>query len=78
MTDILFRLDIDGPPHENPDGTDVPCPHLHVYREGYADKWAFPIIPAQFSDTTDLHRSFIEFLHLCKVHDLPEIQGSLI
>jgi hypothetical protein len=39
---ILMRLDIDGPPHRNPDGTAIPCPHLHVYREGYGDKWAIP------------------------------------
>src|SRR5947209_15909681 len=31
--EILLRLDIEGPPHDNPDGTTVPCPHLHVYRE---------------------------------------------
>ena len=31
---VLPRLDLDGSPHENPDGEVVPCPHLHVYREG--------------------------------------------
>lgn len=77
VTDIIFRLDIDGPPHENPDGVDVPCPHLHVYREGYADKWAYPIDPKQFSDTTNLLKSFREFLALCNIHDIPEIQASL-
>ena len=29
---ILMRLDLDGPPHRNPDGEEIPCPHLHVYR----------------------------------------------
>lgn len=77
VTDIIFRLDIDGPPHDNPDGVEVICPHLHVYREGFADKWAFPIDPQQFSDTTNLTKSFREFLALCKIHDLPEIQASL-
>lgn len=37
--EILLRLDLDGPPHENPDGNILPCPHLHVYREGYGDRW---------------------------------------
>ena len=32
---VLRRLDLEGPPHRNPDGEVVPCPHLHVYREGY-------------------------------------------
>src|SRR6266436_3806404 len=27
---ILLRLDLDGPPHRNPDGREVPCPHLHT------------------------------------------------
>ena len=31
---ILMRLDLDGPPHRNPDGEEVSCPHLHIYREG--------------------------------------------
>jgi hypothetical protein len=77
VTDIIFRLDIDGPPHENPDGVEVVCPHLHIYKEGYADKWAYPLDPNQFSDTTNLPKSFREFLTLCNIHDLPEIQASL-
>lgn len=35
---ILLRLDLDGAPHRNPDGEEIPCPHLHVYREGFGDK----------------------------------------
>jgi hypothetical protein len=37
-----MRLDLDGPPHRNPDDEEIPWPHLHVYREGYGDKWASP------------------------------------
>jgi hypothetical protein len=33
---VLLRLDIDGAPHRNPDGEEIPCPHLHIYREGFA------------------------------------------
>ncbi len=40
---VLLRLDIDGPPHTNPDGAELACPHLHIYREGYGTKWAYPI-----------------------------------
>jgi len=35
---VLVRLDIKGPAHPNPDGTEIPTPHLHLYREGYGDK----------------------------------------
>lgn len=37
---ILARLDFGGAPHRNPDDVEVPCPHLHIYREGYGDRWA--------------------------------------
>jgi hypothetical protein len=42
---VLMRLDLDGPPHRNPDDQEIPCPHLHFYREGYGDKWAIPPPP---------------------------------
>src|ERR1035438_8357600 len=37
---VLMRLDLDGPPHRNPDETEIPCPHLHIYRGGFGDRWA--------------------------------------
>ena len=49
---ILARLDIDGPPHRNPDGEEIPCPHLHLYREGYNDKWAQPL-PKNFTNPNE-------------------------
>lgn len=76
VVEILLRLDIDGPPHENPDGHVVPCPHLHVYREGYGDKWAIPAPPA-FSDTADLVDTLRHFLQYANVVDIPPIQRSL-
>jgi hypothetical protein len=62
---ILMRLDLDGPPHRNPDGNEIPCPHLHIYREGFGDKWAMPAPIDRYPDTLDLfstlarHSSFI-------------------
>ena len=50
---ILMRLDLDGPPHRNPDGTEIPCPHLHTYREGFGDKWAIPAPADRYSNTAD-------------------------
>ncbi len=37
---ILVRLDFGGQPHRNPDGEEIPSPHLHIFREGFGDKWA--------------------------------------
>ncbi|MFB5267507.1 hypothetical protein ACE41H_12040 [Paenibacillus enshidis] len=39
----LIRLDLEGPEHQNPDGMIIPCPHLHIYREGFDLKRAFPV-----------------------------------
>ena len=39
----LCRIDA-APYHINPDGTELrDTPHMHIYREGYGDKWAEPI-----------------------------------
>lgn len=77
VVEVLIRLDVDGPPHVNPDGNDVPCPHIHVYRESFGDKWAEPM-PSDFTDTTDLAKTLEEFLTYCHVVEFPEIQRSLI
>lgn len=76
VVEILLRLDVGGPPHENPDGIVISCPHLHVYKEGFGTKWAYAL-PAGFTDTTDLVRTLIEFLTHCNVKDIPQIQRSL-
>ena len=41
---VLVRLDLGGAPHRNPDGEEIPVPHLHVYREGYGDKWVLAAV----------------------------------
>ena len=51
---ILMRLDLDGPPHRNPDDQEIPCPHLHVYREGYGDKWAMRAPLERYPNVQDL------------------------
>jgi hypothetical protein len=76
VVDTLLRLDVDGPPHENPDGTSIPCPHLHTYREGFGTKWAEPL-PADFSNSPDLVKKLQEFLRYCNVAEIPEIQGAI-
>lgn len=58
----LIRIDIDGPPHPNPDGTIVPCPHIHIYREGYDLKWAYPLNQKIITDSNDLLQVLIDFL----------------
>jgi hypothetical protein len=66
---ILMRLDLDGPPHRNPDDQEVPCPHLHVYREGYGDKWAVPAPSVRYPNTQDCFR---HSSRLCNTATLPK------
>lgn len=73
---ILARLDVGGPPHRNPDGAELPCPHLHLYREGYADKWAFPVT-ADFTDLTDAWALLEDFQRYCNITEPPLIQKVL-
>ena len=73
VVEILVRVDIDGPPHENPDGTVVPCPHIHEYREGFGDKWARPL-PVSFTNPSDLVVTLRDFLKFCNVAKVPGIQ----
>jgi hypothetical protein len=43
---VLIRLDLGGAPYRNPDDEEIAAPHLHLYREGFGDKWAVPL-PAE-------------------------------
>jgi len=74
---ILMRLDIDGPPHRNPDGVEVQCPHMHVYREGYGDKWAFPAPADKYTNTLDLFLTLEAFMIHCNIAAPPNIEKGL-
>jgi hypothetical protein len=73
---ILVRLDLDGPEHTNPDGEVLPCPHLHIYREGYGDKWA-EALPPSFLNPNNLIATLGHFWSFCNITNLPAIQGTL-
>jgi hypothetical protein len=73
----LVRLDVNGPPHRNPDGEEVACPHLHRYREGYGLRWAEPLATGAFSDLGNMEQTLSEFLSLCHVSDQPLVQSVL-
>jgi hypothetical protein len=74
---ILMRLDLDGPPHRNPDGEEVTCPHLHICREGFGDKWAVPAPPNVYPNTTDLLSMFEAFMKHRNITAPPDIQLGL-
>jgi hypothetical protein len=74
---VLMRLDLDGPLHRNPDGEEVPCPHLHVYREGWGVKWAIAAPANKYANTSDLFSTFEMFMQHCNVTDPPRIERGL-
>lgn len=74
-TVVLARLDFGAKPHRNPDGQPVMSPHLHLYREGYGDKWAVEVpsddLPTNTEDPWTMLKDFMDF---CNVVDRPIIQ----
>lgn len=74
---ILMRLYLDGPPHRNPDGEEISCPHLHRYRKGYGDKWAIPAPVDRYPDCNNLFKTFEAFMVHCNITDPPQIEKGL-
>lgn len=65
---MLARLDLDDLPHRNPDDVLVPGPHIHLYKEGFGDKWAYPL-PECFTDPKDCMLTLKQFLEFCAIRD---------
>ncbi|MGH7583313.1 MAG: DUF6978 family protein [Gemmatimonadales bacterium] len=74
---VLVRLDLAGAPHRNPDDQEIPAPHLHIYREGFGDKWAMPVPADRFRDPDDVWATFEDFLQFCNVTQPPHIDRGL-
>lgn len=71
----ILRIDIGGPNHTNPDGTVVPCPHIHIQKKdsGKWDAWAMDI-PAVFGNVEDRIETFKVFLQYCNVNNIASIE----
>lgn len=69
----LLRLDIDGPEHTNPDGSILPRTHLHIYREGFGDRFAIAV-PPEIKNTDDLIETLIEFLEYFSVSNTNKLE----
>lgn len=75
---VLVRLDVDGSPHTNPDGSYIGRTHIHLYREGFDDKWAYPIDPAIFTSLADINETFRSFCGYCNIIGIPSFQEDLL
>jgi len=74
---VLMRLDLGGPAHRNPDGEELPCPHLHVYRGGYGDKWAFPVPTKEYRNLEDRMQTLEDFMRHRNITEPPIVQQGL-
>lgn len=75
---VLARLDLGTHPHTNPDLTVIGSPHLHIYREGYADKWATEVPRDVFSDLGDPWAALQDFMTFCNIVDRPTFRNRLM
>lgn len=74
---VLVRLDY-GAPHRNPDGQEVPSPHLHRYVVGYADKWAEAVPEDAFPNITEPWLALTkDFMQYCNITRPPKIERGL-
>jgi len=74
---VLVRVDIKGPSHTNPDDSMVSAPHIHIFKEGFSDKWAYPLSNDHFRNPSDLYKTMYDFFTYCRVVDPPIIQKGL-
>ncbi len=74
---ILARIDFGGAPHRNPDDEEVACPHLHLYREGYGDRWAVPLPSDRFTDAADPWLLLQQFMRFVNITNAPDIRRDL-
>ena len=74
---ILIRLDLTGKPHKNPDDEIITGPHIHIYKEGYADKWPYPLSSESFSDIADRWQTLKDFMKYCNIVQEPYIIAGI-
>lgn len=73
---VLARLDF-ASPHRNPDGEEIGIPHLHLYREGFGDKWAVPVPSGLLSNPDAAWQCLLDFMKYCNVISAPNISRGL-
>lgn len=76
QTLILARLDF-AAPHRNPDGSEVGVPHLHLYREGFGDKWAYAVPQGLLTAPDNGPKVLQDFMLYCRIVDAPNIEFGL-
>ena len=66
----LLRIEIDCPPHTNPDDSETSRNHIHIYKEGYDLRWAYDLETYHkvfFKNINTFDAVFIDFCKLCNI-----------
>jgi len=50
--------------------------HLHIYKEGFGDKYAYPL-PEEFIDCKDINDFLEKFMNYCNIVNKPIIEEDL-
>ncbi len=74
---VLARIDFGGQPHRNPDDQEIDSPHLHLYKEGFGDKWAMPLPEEHFNNPEDFVQLLNDFMRFCNIKTKPIINYDL-
>ena len=72
---VLVRLDIDGAPHTNPDGTRVGGTHIHIYKPDCEARWAVELDNNKFSCVKDIEKIYLDFCKFCAITPI-KFQGA--
>lgn len=74
---VLVRLDLNPRKHINPDGTIVDTDHVHIYKEGYDERFAYPLDSEEFKnifpDKENMALLLKSYLDFIKTISIPEI-----
>lgn len=73
---VLFRYDEKGR-HTNPDGIYFDGPHIHLYKEGFDDKFAYPVTEIEVLPTDNMYTIFSKVLRFCNIVTYPTINLAL-
>lgn len=73
---MLVRVDLDGT-HRNPDGTIITGAHIHLYREGYGDRWAWRLHEVVADFRISVQDGYKDFCDFCNITKPPKLQMGL-
>jgi len=66
----LVRIEVNAPPHTNPDGSIIGRDHIHIYKHGYGLSWAYDLANfdnSLFKDLSKFMNVFIDFCKYCNI-----------